>query len=177
MFYEPLTSGFVKTLRHFPVVYGKLSGPYLIYYKLVGYAMAFFLITVVLVCAGCGKKSINDCLFIGEKQTTKPIPVNFPDATTEREAWVKYLQQKLILDSAQIAAIPAGRYEVCIQFSIGQDGKINDVNIFKDPGYGLAQFAAGVVRDYKTEWRMDKELDPSGVSYQMQPFTFLIEEE
>ncbi len=137
----------------------------------------FILIAVVLIFSSCTKQFLNDQAFIAKEEIAKTIPARPQHANTEREAWVKYLQENLALDSIQTAAIPAGKYRVYIQFSIGQNRKIDTVKIFKDPGYGLAQLAAEVVKNYKADWDIDTEFYPSIRSYRMQPLVFLVEEE
>ena len=91
--------------------------------------------------------------------------------------WASYLQNKLVLDDSSLSLIPPACYTVIIQFVIDKEGKIRDVSIWKDPGYGLGQRAAQAVSNYPGKWEPATLNGRLIKSYRKQPITFLVEKE
>jgi hypothetical protein len=68
--------------------------------------------------------------------------------------WADYFNKNLGLDSASLDTIPAGRYTVLVQFSIGVEGRLSDISILKDPGYGLSQRIIKVISSCRGLWKL-----------------------
>ena len=100
-----------------------------------------------------------------------------PDASIDLKEWQKYLHDNLVLDSISVDTIPAGTYITFIQFVIDERGKITDVSITKDSGYGLGQRTANVISQYKGRWKPAQGNEYPVKSYRRQPVTFIVEEE
>jgi hypothetical protein len=96
---------------------------------------------------------------------------------TPNEDWPEYLQRTLELDSLSVDSIPAGAYTVYAHFSIDSIGRISDVSITTDPGYGLGQRVMQAILYYKGEWKPGMGNGKPVKSYRMQPVTFIVEEE
>lgn len=101
------------------------------------------------------------------------IPI---EASCTKE-WTTYLLKNLALDDVASDTIPAGCYTAIIRFVVESSGKISDVVIVKDPGYGLGKKAANVVSKYKGIWTPAMLNGRPTFSYRKQPITFIIEEE
>jgi hypothetical protein len=98
------------------------------------------------------------------------------DASTDMQKWRKYLMDNMALKPLS-DTIPPGCYTAIIQFVIDTAGKIKDVTIVKDPGYGFGKIAAEVIAGYKELWHpaiSDGKVSPS---YRKQPVTVSIEKE
>ncbi len=50
--------------------------------------------------------------------------------------WKKFLEESLPLNDVYPDSIKAGTYQISVQFEIDEKGKINNVKILKNPGYG-----------------------------------------
>ena len=70
-----------------------------------------------------------------EKVDVKPL--------IEYEAWRHHLEGQLqvILDSAEVRGIPAGKHIVKVRFIVEKDGSITNVKALNDPGYGPMSFS------------------------------------
>lgn len=90
---------------------------------------------------------------------------------------MSYLKEKMGLDSASLDTIPAGRYEVRIQFVIDKLGNITDVRIYKDAAYGLGKRAAKIISEYKGCWEPASRNGRVVRAYRLQPIIFVVEEE
>jgi hypothetical protein len=97
-------------------------------------------------------------------------------ATIDRKEWEGYLMNNLVLDDRSLDTIPAGIYTVFIHFVIDKKGKIGDVAVFKDPGFGLGQRVKKVLDKYQGAWRPAKLNGRLMSSYQAQRITFIVEE-
>jgi hypothetical protein len=95
----------------------------------------------------------------------------------DRDKWVKYIGDNLILDDASLDTIPAGRYLVMIQFVINSDGQISDVSIEKDSDYGLGKRAKNIISFYKNQRIPAGTIMEAYKSYRKQPITFIVEED
>lgn len=99
------------------------------------------------------------------------------EARYNREEWTTYLNKNLMLDDASLDTIPPGTFTVLVQFLIDTKGKVGDVKILKDPGYGLGQRTANTVSRYECNWKPAEQNGRFINSYRVQPITFRIEEE
>ena len=141
-----------------------------------------FLITVLLsLFSGCSKfeennKRVSDQSIQSEiRDSGDEIISEFPtEPETNIQEWTTYLQNSLILDDASLDTIPAGIYTVLVQFVIDDQGKIRDVSIMKDPGYGLGQRGLKAIQHYEGLWNPSIEDE---ISYRRQPITFIVEED
>lgn len=91
--------------------------------------------------------------------------------------WKNYLIKNLVLDSASVDTIPAGTYKAIVQFVIDTDGKLKDIGIVTDPGYGLGARVKKVISKYKDKWIPEQFDWRPTVSYHRQPVIFIVEEE
>jgi hypothetical protein len=95
----------------------------------------------------------------------------------ETKEWRDYLLDNLVLNSAAVDTIPAGKYTTNIQFEIDDKGKVVNVSIKTDPGYGLGKRAMDIISQYKGQWEWTAS--PYGrqiKNYRIQPVTFIVEE-
>jgi protein TonB len=99
-----------------------------------------------------------------------------PDASVNPEEWIAYLNNNLVLDDTLLDTIPANKYIVVVQFMIDTKGRICDVEIRKDPGYGLGKKVMDVVSQFKGHWQPAASNGRAIKSYHMQPVTFIVEE-
>jgi hypothetical protein len=82
------------------------------------------------------------------------------------------------LDSAATDTIPPGVYTAKIQFDINEQGKIENVSIRADPGYGLGKRAMIIIANYPGQWEWTSlSYERQTKNYRIQPITFIIEEE
>ena len=100
-----------------------------------------------------------------------------PEASVDWEEWTAYLNNNLVLDEASLDTIPAGTYKVFIQFVVDIKGRISDVSVLKDPGYGLGKRTMNVISRYKGHWHPVEFNSRATPSYRTQPVTFTVEED
>ncbi len=113
-----------------------------------------------------GIENVFGCIFEIEEE---PLP--------NRQAWVNFLQNKLELDSLSVDTIPTGTFTVFVQFVINENGKLGEVFIIKDPGFGLGQRVLDVLSGYKGHWKPATQNKKPVRSIRRQPITFIVEEE
>lgn len=99
------------------------------------------------------------------------------EAQPNQNEWLSFLQNNLQLDSAALDTIPAGSFTVIAQFVINKDGRIEEISIVKDPGYGIGELVKTVLNDYDGRWRPAIFNGRETKSYRRQPITFIVEEE
>ena len=88
-----------------------------------------------------------------------------------------FFKNKLPLDSDFASSLPGGEFTVFVQFAIGNDGKLKDITIVKDPGYGLGEKVKKVIDNYKGYWKPAMLKGRPVLSYRKQSITFIIVEE
>ena len=93
------------------------------------------------------------------------------------EAWTNFLKYSLELDSVAVDTIPSGAFTVLAQFVIDEKGKLGEVSILKDPGYGLGKRVLHVLSGYKGHWKPAIQNNKLVRSIRRQPITFVIEED
>ncbi len=103
----------------------------------------------------------------------------FPEEpSVDLEKWVAYLNDSLVLDDASMDTIPAGRYTVIVRFEVGERGKLNNITILKEPGYGLGERVKKTISNSQGIWKPVIEKNGKITrNYRIQPITFLVEEE
>ena len=144
-----------------------------------------FLISVLLsLVSGCSKleenskKNSEQSIQSETEDSGDVIICEIPiEAETNIQEWRAYLQNSLILDDASLDTIPAGTYTVVVQFVIDDKGKIRDVTIMKDAGYGLGQRGVKAIEHYEGLWKPSIQDGRATISYRRQPITFLVEED
>ncbi|HNU13056.1 MAG TPA: hypothetical protein PKI55_01275 [Chitinophagaceae bacterium] len=99
------------------------------------------------------------------------------EAKADQNEWQTYLLKHLELDSLAMDSIPPGRYKLMAQFEIGISGKIANVRILNDPGFGLGYRVASVISASKGLWKPATINGLPVKSYRTQPITFVIEEQ
>lgn len=95
----------------------------------------------------------------------------------DRKAWLEFLQNNLQLDSLSVDTIPPGTFTVLVQFVINENGKLGEISIIKDPGFGLGKRVLNVLSGYKGHWKPAKQNNKLISSIRRQPITFTVEEE
>lgn len=149
----------------------------------------FFIILPLFLFEPCSSQSHKT---IAESETHYPpadsLPINDfnkdlficefpPQPSVDWEKWTAYLNKTLELDSASVDTIPVGSHTVSVQFRIGANGKLEDITVLKNPGYGLSQRVIKSISNCRGIWKPAR-LDVRIIKeYRRQSITFLIEEE
>lgn len=91
------------------------------------------------------------------------------------KAWVKFLEKNLNSEVPKNNGSPAGKYTVEASFTVNKNGKITDINIPIDPGYGSAE---EVIRILKLcpKWKPGFQNGVAVKSLKKQRITFMITE-
>ena len=102
----------------------------------------------------------------------------FPDEpTVDIEKWKAYLNDSLVLDDASMDTIPLGRYTVLVQFIVGENGKLNNISVLKEPGYGLGERVKRAISKCNGIWKpVVGDRGQVSINYRRQSITFVIEE-
>lgn len=97
-------------------------------------------------------------------------------ASVDRTKWVNHLTSSLntVVDSAA-KVLKAGRYSVQVRFIVEKDGTISHVEALNEPGFGIGQLAADVVRR-GPKWKPAKIGKRAVRSYYTQPVIFVLAE-
>jgi hypothetical protein len=124
-----------------------------------------------------GLKKVN-CDTLPQKNTMQPYRCSTEQpAEINLKEWTSCLEKNLLMDSASSDTIPEGIYRAFVQFVVDKEGKINDVKIEKDPGYGLGERIVSTVSQCKGCWEPAKQNGRLVRSFQRQPITFIVEKE
>jgi N-acetylmuramoyl-L-alanine amidase len=96
------------------------------------------------------------------------------EATVDQAEWKNFLRKNMqpIIESASKKA-PAGKYTVLTKFIVGKDGRLSDIKIMKDPGYGLGAKIAEMMKTSPT-WTPAFQNGKPVNSYHTQPVTVVI---
>jgi len=98
--------------------------------------------TVVANSAGSA-----DSATVGGEDNTEFLPIQkeatFPGGI---EAWKKFLERNLNRDLPVDNGAPEGLYSVTVSFVVNAEGKVSDIVIEKDAGYGTGAEAARVIK-------------------------------
>lgn len=147
----------------------------------------FIIVILILLHAGClNEKSAGSSLkynVVGSLTDTSRTDDVFScifeieeEPLPNREAWLNFLQNNLQLDSVSADTIPAGVFTVLVQFVIDENGKLGEVSILKDPGYGLGKRVLTVLSGYKDHWKPARQNNKIIRNVRRQPITYVIEE-
>lgn len=90
-------------------------------------------------------------------QTTDSLPsVLKPEKTAEFKGglsgWSRFLEKNLDPDLLRKNGAPAGRYMVIGNFLVDSLGKVSDIRIVKDPGYGAADEFIRILKLSSKNW-------------------------
>ena len=96
------------------------------------------------------------------------------NANTNQKIWAEHIFKKTQLPDSIVKDIPAGTYNVNVQFVVDIHGKIGQVKAKSDPGYGLAKIAVDVISTYKGKWQPANQCGRNVKSYKKQPITFIV---
>lgn len=96
-----------------------------------------------------------------------------PHFTGGQEAWLKYLQANLKVNTAVDNGAKAGKYTVVLRFIVNADGSLSDIKCENDPGYGIC---AEAIRFIKTTPRWQPAIQNGNKvnAFLKQPITFVI---
>jgi protein TonB len=89
-------------------------------------------------------------------------------------AWNKYIQKNAQLPDSIAGKIPKGIYKVVVKFIVDKDGYIGQVETINDPGFGLAERAVRMIRNYNIAWRPASQCGRTVKSYRQQTIIFAI---
>ncbi|BAV06123.1 ferric siderophore transport system, periplasmic binding protein TonB [Filimonas lacunae] len=135
---------------------------------------------MAVVFCGCTSLFAQQPVAAPAKDTTRPkrfdtvqVQASFPGGD---DAWRKFLENNLDGDVPVRKKAPAGLYKVLLSFLVGKDGKVYEVKVEEDPGFGTA---AEALRVFKKSPRWNPAIvDDKPVIYrQRQSITFFVEEE
>jgi|GEM_PF-3211084 len=96
--------------------------------------------------------------------TSVQIETEYPGGM---HAWAKYLERNLNNSIPKSKGAPDGKYTVILNFYVNGDGKIGDVYVENDPGYGTAQEAIRVIKNLQN-WK------PAVRHWARQEITFVV---
>lgn len=96
-------------------------------------------------------------------------------ASVDIDRWRQHLEKNLVgyIDDAANEGMQPGRYTVTVRFLVEKDGSINDVSPLNDPGFGLADGAAHVIKS-GPKWNPGVQNGTKVRSYHTQQITFVI---
>jgi len=89
-------------------------------------------------------------------------------------AWNKYLQKNTRLPDSVARQIPSGTYKVAVKFIVDKDGYFGQVEAVNDPGFGLAERAVRMIRNYNIAWRPASQCGRTVKSYRQLPVVFVV---
>ena len=98
------------------------------------------------------------------------------EATTNEEAWNKHIRKYSVLPDGLRKKVPPGKYVVVVQFVVDKYGNMGDLKAVTDPGYGLGEFAVGIIQKYSGEWKPATQCGRQVKAYKKQPITFVVSE-
>jgi len=96
------------------------------------------------------------------------------EAHTNEKIWANHINKCIQLPDSVLKNIPAGKYEISVQFIVDIHGNLGQIKALNDPGYGLAQRAVNAVSSYKGEWKPANQCGRNVKAYRKQFVTFMI---
>ena len=98
-----------------------------------------------------------------------------PQFTGGAEAWRKFLQANLKVNTPVDNGAKAGIYKVVLKFIVNADGSLSDIKCENDPGFGIC---AEAIRFIKTtqKWQPAVQNGKKVNAYLKQPITFVVED-
>lgn len=150
--------------------------------------MRFFFIIIAFFfeLSACSQPAISKLL--NEEEIQRPAPDSLEmndflfcnigcEPLVDIEKWKTYLSHNLILDNISLDTIPAGSYTVLVQFAIGDNGKLNNVSILKNPGYDFDKRVIKVISDCRSIWKTSMCNIYKTINYRRQLIIFIVEKE
>lgn len=105
---------------------------------------------------------------------TGATPAEYPGGDA---AWIQYLKESINVKVPIKKKAPVGYYEVVVAFLVEKDGRINEIAVMKDPGYGCVEEVVKVIKRNR-KWKPAHLKTGEPVVYrQKQSFTFVVQEE
>ncbi|MGN6354051.1 MAG: energy transducer TonB [Parafilimonas sp.] len=133
-------------------------------------AACFLLLTV---CLRAQDTNFTDTRKPFIEHDTVYVEAGFPGGVSE---WMKYLERRLHPETAANHKAPPGVYVVTAAFTIDTTGKVVDIKLFKDPGYGTGEDVIHVLT-YSPAW-WPATINGKPVIYRhKQNFTYTVTEE
>ena len=113
-------------------------------------------------------------LFINAQKEVNVFDKVEIEAGTNEKAWKEHIAKKTQLPDSILSSIPAGAYQVNVQFIIDKHGNIGQIKSKNDPGFGLAKRAENIVSSYKGTWRPATQCGRNVNAYRTQTITFVV---
>ncbi len=108
----------------------------------------FFLFLIGLLLTNSAEaKTINSINSTSNYNLGDSIPAQFPGGN---EAWIEYLNSMLDENVPSNNNAPTGEYTIFFKFTIDKEGNITDIVFDNDPGYGIKEEVARVLKHKKT---------------------------
>lgn len=129
--------------------------------------MKVLIVIALLLYAGMGRAQVKPVI-IAEKDDQEKIftKVEIEVGPKNAKDWNRYLQRGTRLPDSLARVIPSGKYRVDLEFIVDKDGYLNQVKALTNPGYGLAQRAVKLVRNYSGDWQPASQCGRNVKSYQ-----------
>jgi|GEM_PF-612600 len=95
-------------------------------------------------------------------------------ASIDPNEWRQFLEKysRPIVEEAGKSA-PSGKYTVLVKFVVEKDGLLSDIKITNDPGFGIGQKVAEMMK-HAPKWKPAIQNEKVVRSYHTQPITFVI---
>ena len=104
---------------------------------------ALFVCFVLIASNNYAQDTTNTANSNADSFTTVQVEAKFPGG---QQAWFKFLVEHIHSDVASKHNAPVGNYTVAVSFLVDATGKVSEVSVLKDPGYGTA---ADVLKVFK----------------------------
>jgi len=102
-------------------------------------------------------------------------PEKYPAYKTGLNGWTDFLVRNLDRDLPAKNGAPSGKHTVVASFLVDSVGKISDIQIEKDPGYGMADEMKRMIRLTDKKW-IPASANGKPVSYRhKQSLTFVVD--
>lgn len=92
-------------------------------------------------------------------------------------AWNKYIKKNTQLPDSIARQIPGGTYKVVVRFIVDKDGYFGQVEVINDPGFGLAERAVRMIRNYNIAWRPASQCGRTVKSYEKLSVVFVVSDQ
>jgi len=104
--------------------------------------------------------------------TSVQIEAVFPGG---QDAWLNYLRSTLNGSLPVDNGATSGKFTVIVKFVVSKDGSVSDVKCENDPGFGMCEEAARVIKKTKN-WTPAIQNGQHVNAYRRQPVVFLVED-
>ena len=102
---------------------------------------------------------------------TVQIEAQFPGGP---QGWLSFLQNTLRVNTPVKHKAPAGTYTVLASFLVDKEGKVYEIKILKDPGYGCAEEVIRVLKK-SPDWIPARQNGRNVIYRQKQTITFQVD--